>query len=123
MGKTVPSYRMALEFEINNWKGFRKTLQSDEEKQAFDWLMDMCRSNGMASQNACNPVIFEPMVMSILLSQQKEFRELEYKLNDVIWQEICAQETHCAKQPENSPTQTINPFNKSEKPRGLKNIG
>ena len=80
MGKTVPSYRMALEFEINNWKGFRKTLQSDEEKQAFDELMDMCRNNGMASQNACNPVIFEPMVMSILLSHQKKLRKLEHNL-------------------------------------------
>jgi len=94
MDKTVPSYRMALEFEINNWKGFRKTLQSDEEKQAFDELMDMCRNNGMASQNACNPVIFEPMVMSILRGHQMKFRELEYKLNDVIWQEICAQENN-----------------------------
>lgn len=80
MGKTVPSYRMALEFEINNWKGFRKSLQSDEEKQAFDELMDMCRNNGMASQNACNPVIFEPMVMSILLSHQKKLRKLEHNL-------------------------------------------
>ena len=69
---------MALEFEINNWKGFRKTLQSDEEKQAFDELMDLCRNNGMASQNACNPVIFEPMVMSILLSHQKKLRKLEH---------------------------------------------
>jgi hypothetical protein len=80
MGKTVPSYRMALEFEINNWKGFRKSLQSDEEKQAFDELMDMCRNNGMASQNACNPVLFEPMVMSILLGHQKKLRKLEHNL-------------------------------------------
>ena len=80
MGKTVPSYRMAMEFEINSWKGFRKSLQSDEEKQAFDELMDMCRNNGMASQNACNPVIFEPMVMSILLSHQMKLRKLEHNL-------------------------------------------
>ena len=35
MGKTVPSYRMALEFEIERWKGFRKALQSEEEREAF----------------------------------------------------------------------------------------
>ena len=68
MGKTVPSYRMALEFEIEGWKSFRKALQSEEEREAFDTLMDMCRSNAMASGAACNPVIFEPMVMSILLN-------------------------------------------------------
>ena len=56
--------------------------------------MDMCRSNGMASGAACNPIIFEPMVMSILLAQQKKLAELQYKLNDVIWQKICTQPQH-----------------------------
>ena len=92
MGKTVPSYRMALEFEIERWKPFRKALQSEEEREAFDWLMDMCRNNAMASGAACNPVIFEPMVMSILLAQRKLLQELEYKLNEVLWQKICVQE-------------------------------
>ena len=92
MGKTVPSYRMALEFEIEGWNGFRKALQSEEEREAFDWLMDLCRSNAMASGAACNPVIFEPMVMSILLAQRKLLQELEYKLNEVLWQEICVRE-------------------------------
>ena len=55
-------------------------------------LMDMCRNNAMASGAACNPVIFEPMVMSILLAQQKLLLELEYKLNEVRWLKICAQE-------------------------------
>ena len=81
MGKTVPSYRMALEFEIAVWRGFRKTLQSDEEKQAFDELMDMCRINAMAAGNACTPIVFEPMVMSILLGHQKKLRRFESKLN------------------------------------------
>ena len=48
MGKTVPSYRMALEFEIGRWNRFRNSLSSDEEKQAFDALVDMCRNNAMA---------------------------------------------------------------------------
>jgi hypothetical protein len=55
-------------------------------------LMDQCRSNAMASGAACNPVIFEPMVMSILLAQRKLLQELEYKLNEVLWQRICVQE-------------------------------
>ena len=68
MGKTVPSFRMALEFEIDKWRGFRKALTSDEDRAAFDELMDMCRINAMAAGNACNPIVFEPMVMSILVS-------------------------------------------------------
>jgi hypothetical protein len=37
------------------------------------------------------PLIFEPMVVSILLAQRKLLQELEYKLNEVLWQKICAQ--------------------------------
>jgi hypothetical protein len=80
MGKTVPSYRIALEFEIATWKGFRKALTSDEEKEAFDDLMDVCRNTAMASGNACRPIIFEPMAMSIMLDHQKKLRKLEENL-------------------------------------------
>ena len=34
MGKTVASYRIAIEWEIAHWKRFRNPLPS--EKQAFD---------------------------------------------------------------------------------------
>jgi hypothetical protein len=49
---------MALEMEIDGWRDFRKALD-DRGREAFDELMDMCRSNAMASGNACNPIIFE----------------------------------------------------------------
>ena len=86
MGKTVPSYRMALEDEIGRWKNFRSALQNGEEKAAFDVLMNMCRNLASAASCACNPIIFEPMAMTILLAQQKKIFELEYKLNDLLWQ-------------------------------------
>ena len=93
MGKTVESYRMALESEINVWNGFARALRS-EERQAFEAMMDACRGNASAAGNATRPILFEPMVMSILVGHQKKLRKLEYKLNDVIWQEICAQENN-----------------------------
>jgi hypothetical protein len=83
MGKTVPSYRMALEDEIDRWKSFRNALASEEEKAAFDVLMDICRSNGMAVSAACNPIVFEPMAMCILLAQQKNIRAVEKKLTGI----------------------------------------
>jgi hypothetical protein len=49
---------MALESEIDEWKSFRNALESEQDKEAFEALMDMCRKNGMASCNACNPIIF-----------------------------------------------------------------
>ena len=83
---------MALEFEIARWKDFRSALPSDQARQAFDELMDMCREHSSAASNATNPVLFEPMVMSILLAQALKLRELEFKLNDVLWQKICITE-------------------------------
>ena len=76
VGKTVESYRIALESEINRWSGFVRALRQDD-REAFDELMDMCRRFAMAAGNACNPILFEPMVMSILLAQQLKILQLE----------------------------------------------
>jgi hypothetical protein len=86
MGKTVPSYRIAVEWEIGRWKSFRNALANEEEKQAFDEIMDMCRNLASAGGCACNPIIFEPMVMSILLAQQKRIHGLEIELMDRLCQ-------------------------------------
>ena len=80
MGKTVESYRMAIEDEITRWNGFGKALRV-EDKAAFDVLMDAIRSYASAGSNATNPILFEPMVMSILLSQQVKICRLEKALN------------------------------------------
>lgn len=77
---------MALEFEIRRWRNFRKALKSREEVEAFDELMDMCRSLASAGSNATNPILFEPMVMSILVTQQKKLRKLDYIVNNAIRQ-------------------------------------
>ena len=76
MGKTVESYRMALEDEIHRWNGFAKALRS-EDREAFEALMDACRSYASAGSNATQPILFEPMIMSILLNQQKKLHRLE----------------------------------------------
>ena len=82
MGKTVESYRMAVEEEIRRWSGFEKALRL-EDKEAFDALMDACRNFASAGSNATMPILFEPMVMSILLSQQKKISRLEKALDAV----------------------------------------
>ena len=82
MGKTVESYRMALESEISVWNGFARALRS-EERQAFEALMDACRGYASAASNATNPILFEPMMMSILLNQQICLMRLQKELNDL----------------------------------------
>jgi hypothetical protein len=74
---------MAVEWEIDKWKGFRNSLASEEEREAFDELTDMCRKYASESSCATNPIIFEPMALSILLSQQQKIRSLEKRLKAV----------------------------------------
>ena len=82
MGKTVESYRMALEDEIRRWNGFAKALRS-VDKEAFEELLDASRSFASAGSNATQPVIFEPMIMSMLLFQQEKLQKLEKALNAI----------------------------------------
>jgi len=76
MGKTVESYRLALDTEIQSWSGFVKALRADD-RSAFEQMTDACRNHASAGSNATRPEIFEPMVMSILLEQQKKLNRLE----------------------------------------------
>ena len=82
MGKTVESYRMALEDEIRRWNGFAKALRM-EDREAFETLMDACRSFASAGSNATQPILFEPMVISILLSQQRKLQTLEREVDAI----------------------------------------
>ena len=71
---------MALDEEIGRWKGFAQALRS-EDREAFEQLMDACRSYASAGSNATRPVMFEPMAMSIMLSQQKKLIKLQKDLD------------------------------------------
>ena len=80
MGKTVASYRVALDRELQRWSGFARALRN-EDREAFEKMMDACRNYASAGSNATRPVIFESMVMSILLNQQKTLNRLEKALD------------------------------------------
>jgi len=80
MGKTVPSYRIALETEIYSWNNFAKNLSSQEDLEAFEQIMDACRNYASAGSNATRPVVFEAMVMSIMLFQRKKLDRLEKEM-------------------------------------------
>ncbi len=79
MGKTVASYRMALDRELQRWSGFARALRK-EDRAVFEQMMDICRNYASAGSNATRPVLFEPMIISILLHQQKTLNRLEKEL-------------------------------------------
>jgi len=82
IGKTVESYRIAIENEIHRWNGFAKALRT-EDREAFEAVMDVCRSYASAGSNAVQSILFEPMVISILVSQQRTIIRLEKALDAV----------------------------------------
>ncbi len=95
MGRTVESFRMALEGEICRWNGFSRALRKTD-REAFEDLMDLCRNFASESSCAADPIIFEPMVMSILLAQQIRIQKLEEQLQTRIWQDICTRQPNGA---------------------------
>ena len=83
---------MALEFEIATWKAYRKALPTDEDSEAFDVVMDLCRGLASAGSNATNLILFEPMMVSAVVALQKKLIQLEYRIMDAIWRQVCSQQ-------------------------------
>ena len=107
MGKTVESFRIALEEEINRWSGFARALRKPD-REAFDELMDMCRTYASESSCATNPIVFEPMVMSILLFQQKRIMQLERELEIIKPEKVNPSESNEASAPfESTPESNV----------------
>jgi hypothetical protein len=72
-----------LEYEIQRWKLFRNAL-SQSQKEDFDKMMDLARIQATAGSAACNPVLFEPFAVSILLGQHEKIMELHERVNVAI---------------------------------------
>jgi len=79
LGRTVPSFRQALEAEIARWEGFRSALRG-KDLEVFDQMMNACRAYASAGGMATRPVISDAMFMCILLSQQKAIMEIRESL-------------------------------------------
>jgi hypothetical protein len=79
MGRTVPTFRLALEQEIALWQHFRKALRP-KDRIIFDKLLDKARIHGDAGMLANRPVIMDTAFMAVLLEQQKEIDHLQQQI-------------------------------------------
>ena len=71
MGRTIPSFRIALEIEKEEWKPFRNALDKKDRKK-FDDMWDIPRWYVSACSNSVQYVRLHPILMSILLYDYKE---------------------------------------------------
>ncbi|MHA1793141.1 MAG: hypothetical protein ACTSVI_10890 [Promethearchaeota archaeon] len=79
MGRTVPSYRQALNREITSWNNFRRGLPP-KIQALFDKMMDMARHRSDASSLVTRPIISEAMFMSILTGIMEKIENLQSRV-------------------------------------------
>jgi len=75
MGRTVPSFRIALYQEEKKWRTFRKTLDK-KNKILFDDLFAVARLYISACMMACRPVRLESIFMAIIFHHFKQISSL-----------------------------------------------
>jgi hypothetical protein len=75
MGRTVPSFRIALALEKADWSPFREALDKSERKD-FDEMWDIPRLYTSACSNSLQLVALHPNnIMSILSHHYKELKK------------------------------------------------
>jgi hypothetical protein len=74
MGRTIPSFRIALAMEKEEWKPFRNALNKKGRKK-FDEMFDIPRNYISACSNSVQLVPLHPIIMSILFHHYKELNE------------------------------------------------
>jgi hypothetical protein len=79
MGRTIPSFRIALAMEKEEWKPFRNALDKSDRKK-FDEMRDLPKWYISACSNSVQYVRLHPILMSILLY---DFKELTKSVKEV----------------------------------------
>lgn len=71
MGRTVPSFRIALYQEETRWKTFRAALDRKERK-SFDGMFAIARLYISACMMSCRPVRLQPILMAMIFHHFKQ---------------------------------------------------
>ncbi len=79
MGRTVPTFTMVVQQEMESWSKFRRGLRR-EDQDAFDDLFRAARLQLASSAYAARPIPFESIIMSMLIAQQRVIQELQRRL-------------------------------------------
>ena len=81
MGRTIPSWRMVVEAEVEKMRKFRDALRLDD-KMIFEDLLNQCKLYASAAGSLTSPIKEIPLIMSILFAHHKKLAELERRLNE-----------------------------------------
>lgn len=82
MGRTVPSFRIALEQEITSWKNHKKSLSKGSREHLED-LFNVARNYCSASSNAVRPVRFQGMFMAIAIGHERMMEDAAMEIEKI----------------------------------------
>ncbi len=82
MGRTIPSFRIVLSQEKQEWKPFRNALDKSERK-SYDEMWDIPRLYASVCSNSVQLVPLHPIVISICFHHYKELLECEKQINQL----------------------------------------
>ncbi|UCE91231.1 MAG: hypothetical protein JSV90_07400 [Methanobacteriota archaeon] len=80
MGRTVPTYRVALERMAQQWSDFRRALRKGD-REAFESLIRSARMHASAATYAVSLDPTESALLSMLLEHEKELIRLREALD------------------------------------------
>ena len=80
MGRTIPSWRMVVEAEVEKLKKFQDSLRL-EDKNIFEDLLNQCKLYASAASALASPIKEMPLIISILFAHHKKLTELEKRIN------------------------------------------
>jgi len=67
--------------EIDSWAKFRRSLRK-EDQEALDELLTAAKFHAASAAYASRVVPFETMLISMLIEQQKQIKQLREKLGE-----------------------------------------
>nr|MDO8087012.1 hypothetical protein [Candidatus Sigynarchaeum springense] len=82
MGRTVLSYRQALNREVASWNEFRRGL-SPGDQAIFDEVANLARQHADASSLAARPVVVENVFMCAIVGMLGKLKALEARLVEI----------------------------------------
>ena len=79
MGRTIPSWRMVVEAEVEKLKRFQEFLRQ-EDKVIFGDMLNQCKLLASAASVMASPIKQVPLIISILFAHHKKLVELEKRI-------------------------------------------
>lgn len=75
MGRTIPSFTMALMHEESDWRPFRGDLDR-QDRRVFDDMFAIPKLYISSCMYSANPIVLHPIILSILFHHSKQLDDL-----------------------------------------------